>query len=256
MAKEKVKVGFFSLSCCEGCELAVLDLEETLLKAFKQIEIVQSRLLMEKAKPLARKLDIAFVEGSVVSSHDLDKLHYIREKANFLVAMGACAAIAGIPGIRNTLPSGIQERLRQGAIKPVRKKVYPISAFVEVDYTLHGCSINEQEFLDFLNKYLHGVKPRLHEVPVCFECKLRENSCLLLRGIACLGPLTYAGCSALCPSENAQCIGCRGFTRDANFRTLDNLFEEIGLSKRERFDLFTYFNPQPKELKGKLREEE
>jgi len=249
LVKEKVKIGFFSLSCCEGCELAVLDLEGTLLKAFNQIEIVESRLLMEKVKPSARKLDLAFVEGSVVTSHDLDKLHHVREKTDFLVALGACAAIAGIPGIRNALPSGIQERLRQKAIKPVKKKVCPISAFVEVDYTLNGCSINEQEFLDFLNKFLHGVKPRLQEVPVCFECKLRENACLLLKGEACLGPVTYAGCNALCPSQNAQCIGCRGFTKDANFSSLEKIFKELGLSREESYSLFTYFNPLPKQLK-------
>ena len=248
MAKKKVKVGFFSLTCCEGCEFAVLDLEEKLLKAFDYLEIVESRVLMEKIKPEAIKLDIAFVEGSVVSKHDLDKLHYIREKTDFLVALGACAAIAGINGIRNALPEGIQERMRQKAITPVKEKAYPLSAFVKVDYILNGCSVNELEFLDFLNKVLHGVIPRLEEVPVCFECKLKGNACLLLKGIPCLGPVTYAGCDALCPSQNAQCIGCRGFTKDANFDSLDNLFKELAQSKKERFNLFTYFNPLPKEL--------
>ncbi|MCK4883686.1 MAG: cytochrome B, partial [Candidatus Diapherotrites archaeon] len=89
MEKKKVKVGFFSLTCCEGCEFAVLDLEEKLLKAFDYLEIVESRVLMEKIKPAAVKLDIAFVEGSVISKHDLDKLNYIREKTDFLVALGS-----------------------------------------------------------------------------------------------------------------------------------------------------------------------
>ncbi len=249
LASKKAKVGFFSLSCCEGCVLAVLDLEEKLLQAFKQIEIVESRLLMEKVKPSALRLDIAFVEGSVVSKHDLNKLQYIREKSDFLVALGACATIAGIPGIRNALPPGLKEKIKRQAIKPIKEKVFPLTAFVKVDYLLQGCSINEQEFLDFLNKFLHGAKPRLQEVPVCFECKLRENACLLLKGEACLGPVTYAGCDALCPSQNVQCIGCRGFTNDANFESLDALFKEIGLSRKERYNLFTYFNQLPEQLK-------
>lgn len=249
MAKKKVKVGFFSLSCCEGCELAVLDLEEKLLKAFEQIEIVESRLLMEKIKPAAVKLDLAFVEGSVVSKHDLDKLQYVREKSKSLIALGACATIAGIPGIRNALPEGIQKRLREKSIKPVKEKVYPLSAFVKIDYLLQGCSINEEEFLDFLNKVLHGVMPKLEEVPVCFECKRNGNACLLLKGIPCLGPVSYAGCDALCPGQNAQCIGCRGFTKDANFDSLNNLFKEMKQGKKERFNLFTYFNPLPESLK-------
>jgi len=247
MPKEKTKVGFFSLSCCEGCELAVFDLEEKLLQAFNHIEIVESRLLMEKVR--AERLDIAFVEGSVISKHDLNKLHYIREKSDFLVAFGACATIAGITGIRNALPSGLQERIKRQALKPVKEKAFPLSAFIEVDYLMQGCSINEKEFLDFLNKYLHGVKPKLQQVPVCFECKLREYGCLLLQGVACLGPVTYAGCDALCPGQKAQCIGCRGFTKDGNFVSLDNIFSELGLGKIERYNLFTYFNPLPKDLK-------
>ncbi len=252
MARKKLKIGFFSLTCCEGCELAVLDLEEKLLQAFKQIEIVESRLLLEKPKEKAHRLDIAFVEGSVVSKADLNKLHYVREKSNCLVALGACATIAGTPGIRNALQAELREKLRRAAIKPVYEKAYPLSAFVQVDYLLQGCSINEQEFLDFLNNYLHAKKPRLQEVPVCFECKQQENPCLLLKGIPCLGPVSYAGCAALCPSQNAQCIGCRGFTKDANFSALNQLFKELGISKRQRYNLFTYFNPLPKELQKEL----
>lgn len=250
----KAKVGFFSLSCCEGCELAVIDLEKKLLQAFEHIEIVESRALMEKPLPSAQHLDIAFIEGAVISSHDIEKLQNVREKTDFLVALGACATIAGILGIRNSLPKGLQEKLKQLAIKPLKEKAYPLLAFVKVDFLLQGCSINEQEFLDFLNKFLHGVKPRLDDIAVCFECKLKENACLLLKGIACLGPATYAGCNALCPSYNAQCIGCRGFTKDANFASLDDIFSEAGLSKKERYNLFTYFNPLPEELKH-LKEE-
>jgi len=144
LASKKAKVGFFSLSCCEGCVLAVLDLEEKLLQAFKQIEIVESRLLMEKVKPSALRLDIAFVEGSVVSKHDLNKLQYIREKSDFLVALGACATIAGIPGIRNALPPGLKEKIKRQAIKPIKEKVFPLTAFVKVDYLLQGCSIGKR----------------------------------------------------------------------------------------------------------------
>lgn len=255
MIKEKVKIGLFSLACCEGCEFAVLDLEEKLLVAFEHIEIVESRVLMEKIKPEAKELDIAFVEGSVVNNHDLDKLKYIREKSKMLVALGACATIAGIPGLRNALPDRIQERLREKAIIPVKEKAYPLSAFVKVDYLLQGCAINEKEFLDFVNRVLHGVIPKLEDVPVCFECKLKENGCLLLQGIPCLGPVSFAGCEALCPSYNAQCIGCRGFTGDGNFVSLDKLFKEMGKTKKERYNLFTYFNQLPDSVKD-LKEED
>ena len=124
----------------------------------------RSRLLLEKVK--SQNLDIAFVEGSVVNKHDLDKLHYIRGKSKFLVALGACASIAGIPGMRNALPQPLQERIKSQALKPVKEKAFPITAFVKVDYLLQGCSINEKEFLEFLNKFLHGVKPVLHDAGI------------------------------------------------------------------------------------------
>lgn len=255
MPKEKVKVGFFSLTCCEGCEFAIIELEEKLLQALDLIEIVESRVLLEKLKPGSGRLDIAFVEGCVITSHDREKLQYIREKSSFLVAMGACAATAGVPGIRNSMPLGLQEKAMRQSLKPVLEKAFPLSAFTKVDYILNGCAVNHLEFIDFVNHFLHGVMPKLHDVPVCFECKLLENSCLLLKGTACLGPATFAGCGALCPSHNAQCIGCRGFTKDGNFRQLDKLFKEQGLSKKERRNLFTFFNPIPKELESEFSEE-
>ena len=244
----KLKVGLFSLTCCEGCIFTLLDLEKRLLAALPFIEIVESPALLEKPRSANQKIDISFVEGAVISDDDLESLRCIREKSGTLVALGACAAIAGIPGLRNALPKSLEEKIQQAKILPVHDKAAPLSAFVQVDFVLPGCSVNENEFLDFVHKLLHGRKPRLEDVPVCFECKIRQNPCLLLKGIPCLGPVSFAGCDALCPSNGAQCIGCRGFTKDANFASLDSLFREMGASARDRYNLFTYFNQLPGEL--------
>ncbi|MCX6798632.1 MAG: hypothetical protein NTW59_00875 [Candidatus Diapherotrites archaeon] len=252
-AAPKVKVGLFSLTCCEGCIFTILDLEEKLLAALPFINIVESAALLEKPLAGSEKLDISFVEGSVITPGEEGLIKRIREKSTVLVALGACAAIAGIPGMRNALPAGMEAKIQQVKTLAVRAKASPLSDVVPVDYVLPGCSINEKEFLLFLQKILIGWKPRLEDVPVCFECKRNQDPCLLLKGELCLGPVSFAGCDAMCPGNGAQCIGCRGFTKDANFSSLDALFKEMGEGKRERYNLFTYFNQLPealKELKG------
>lgn len=244
---KRMRIGFFSLSCCEGCELVFFDLEQQMLKALEMVEIVDARLF--DGKHSEQRLDIAIVEGGVQTEFDKQHLIEIRERSGYLIGFGACATIAGIPGIRNALPEAMQEKLRRGAIVPPKEKAFPISAFVKVDYLMQGCPVFTHELLDVIVKLYHGVKPRLEDVPVCKECKERENPCLLFQGIPCLGPVSYAGCNALCPTERAQCIGCRGFTKDGNFESLRSKFREMGVSEHEIHNLFTYFNPNPFEKK-------
>ncbi|MDD5163928.1 MAG: hypothetical protein PHD95_07035 [Candidatus ainarchaeum sp.] len=177
--KNKTRIGFFSLSCCEGCELAVLELNRDFVKALGFVEIVESRMLREKNLEQGM-LDIAFVEGSIVGKDDLEKIQGIRKRSKFLVAMGACATIAGIPGLRNALPEKIRFALPQHAIKKPLAAVHKLSDFVVVDFELQGCAINEKEFLRVLVQLHNGFFPRLEEVPVCKECKEKENPCLLL----------------------------------------------------------------------------
>ena len=243
MKNKKIKAGFFSLTCCEGCELAVFETNKDFLKILDFVEIVESRIMREKNPPV--QMDIAFVEGSIVGKNDLEKAKAIRERSTFLVAMGACATIAGIPGIRNALPEKVQSALPNRAMKPVMQAVHKLSDFVKVDFELQGCAINQKEFLRVLIQFYHGFIPRLEDVPVCKECKELENPCLLLHGIPCLGPVSYAGCNALCPTQKAQCIGCRGFTKDGNFSALKDLFKEFGMPSHEIKNLFTYFNEDP-----------
>ena len=240
---KKLKAGFYSLSCCEGCEIVMFDLEENFLKTLNFVEIVEARLF--DGKHPTEKLDIAIVEGCVESDADKKHLLEIRDRCKYLVAFGACATIVGIPGIRNALPKEVQKKLNRKAIVPVKEKALPLSAFVKVDALLQGCPAFTHEIVDVLVKIYHGIVPSLEEVPVCNECKERENPCLLFEGVPCLGPVTYAGCKALCPSEKAQCIGCRGFTKDGNFKALRKKFQEMGASEKEIQNLFTYFNQDP-----------
>lgn len=243
---KKLRLGFFSLSCCEGCSLVFFDLEQNLLKALKFLDIVEARLF--DGKHPDQWLDVAIVEGGVQNERDKRELIALRERCTYLIGFGACATIGGVPGMRNALPKQAQAAIKKKAIKPIKQKVYPINAFVKVDYLMQGCPVFTHELLDVLVKLFHGIRPVLEEVPVCMECREQENSCMLFQGIPCLGPVTYAGCKALCPSNGAQCIGCRGFLKEANFEALLTLFKQMNVSEREIMNLLTYFNENP--LKG------
>jgi sulfhydrogenase subunit delta len=249
---KKLKAGFFSLSCCEGCSLVFFDLEEKMLKALGFIEIVDARLF--DGNHPNEKLDLAIVEGGVQSERDKRALIAIRERSAFLVGFGACATIAGIPGIRNALPGETRTALKKKAIVPIKERVFPIGSFVRVDYLMQGCPVFSHELFDVLVKLHHGIAPRLEEIAVCKECREKENPCLLLGGEPCLGPVAYAGCRALCPSENAPCIACRGFTQDGNFASLREIFRKNGVSEQEIGNLFTYFTANPFDKKEKGRD--
>lgn len=74
----------------------------------------------------------------------------------------------------------------------------------------------------------------LEGLPVCAECPLHPDECLLSKGVLCLGALTVAGCDAECPRTGGRCWGCRGpLTReDVVVRALDR-YRRSGFSLSE-----------------------
>ena len=227
--KEKPRVAFFDFACCEGCQLTVLQLEEKLLDVVDKVEIVTFREAMTERSD---DYDVAFVEGSITRESDLPRIRQIRETAAVVVALGACAAIGGINCMKNRYPMADAMRTVYGAdaelfdTMPAR----PIGAVVEVDYTIHGCPINPIEFVEVFHAILQGRPYNVPDHPVCVECRLNENVCLMEKGLPCMGPLSRAGCDALCPEYGQVCVGCRGTVSDANREAADKLLAEHGLS--------------------------
>ncbi|MBN1265325.1 MAG: hypothetical protein JXA25_07515 [Anaerolineales bacterium] len=234
------KIAFFDFTSCEGCQLTVIDSLQNHPELLEVVEIVQFREAMsEKGQDYA----IAFVEGSCSRASDEARLIAIREQADLVVALGACAHLGGVNAIRNS-----QE------LSDVRKYVYqdkaewyetyparPISAVVDVDFAIPGCPIDRDEFIRVVRQLLQGRTPQLPEYPVCVECKLKENVCLFLRGKTCLGPITRAGCDAICPSFGSACEGCRGLIPQPNIPSLKEVLKEHGLSMEETSAMMTLF---------------
>jgi sulfhydrogenase subunit delta len=205
----KPKIAIFSLTSCEGCSLAILELEEQLLDILGVVEIVNFR---EGMTERGWDIDIAFVDGAVSTPEDVKEIQHFREKSKVLVAIGACACLGGLNTLKNYQDEDDYRKYVYGDsakwFPTIRAQ--PLSAVVKVDYELPGCPMVKEEFLEFVKSLLAGNQWHLPEKPVCTECKKQGNLCLYEKGIICLGPVTRAGCAAICPSYGSKCEGCRG----------------------------------------------
>jgi sulfhydrogenase subunit delta len=205
-------VGIFGLTSCAGCQLNILNCEDELLALTGALDI-RDFLMASSGNDGACSLDIALVEGAVVSKLDESALQRIRGRCTMLVALGTCAVCGGIA--RSSGARALHE-------------------LVKVDLSLPGCPIEKDEFLSAIALLLQGDTPLLPEYPVCTECRIQENSCLMTsQGRFCCGPVTIAGCHARCPSYGVPCVGCRGPTREANIDSASALLEAQGFSPSE-----------------------
>jgi sulfhydrogenase subunit delta len=232
MGKKKVKIGIYGLTGCAGDQLAILDCEEEIVDIFNAADI--ESFIMARSDNHEGRLDAALVEGSVSTQKDKEELLDVRERADLLVAIGLCACVGGVQGaFLDTKEWSDNYEKVYGKVKtthtsPCRSR--PLSDFVKVDFSIPGCPIGKEQLLPTLTRLLGLNPPDLYNFPVCVECKWRENDCLLNKGIPCMGPLTAAGCGAICPSHNLPCVGCWGPAIEPNREALYKLLITKGLS--------------------------
>ncbi|BBX20291.1 oxidoreductase [Mycolicibacterium duvalii] len=201
----------WKFTSCDGCQLSLLDCEDELLTLAGQVRI--AHFLEASSAVLPGPYDVSLVEGSISTPDERRRILEIREQSTTLVVIGACATHGGIQALRNF--ADVTEYLSVVYASPqyisTLDTVTPISAHVRVDYELRGCPIDRRQLLDTLTALLAGRKPDLPDTSVCTECKRRGTTCITVsQGIPCLGPVTHAGCGALCPTYNRGCFGCFG----------------------------------------------
>ncbi len=237
----KPKVAFFDFTSCEGCQLNKLNLENDLLAVLELIDIVEFREAMDDK---ADEYDIAFIEGSISTPSCIERIHKIRRKAKVLVALGACAVQGGVNAMKNLHPAEWVKEEVYGDEKYLfpSMPVQPVSAVVKVDYEIRGCPMSIPEFLHVLKSLVLGRKPEVFDHAVCVECKLKENECVLDRGMFCLGPVTRTGCDAICPSFGQYCTGCRGLISNVNEDGAVNMLKKHGFSTKEALKRMQMFN--------------
>jgi coenzyme F420-reducing hydrogenase gamma subunit len=213
----------WKFSSCDGCQLTLLDCEDELLALAGRVRI--AHFLEASSATVAGPYDVSLVEGSVTSASDVDRIRRVREQSRLLVTIGACASAGGIQALSHLANST------------------PISAHVPVDHELRGCPIDRGQLLDLLTALLTGRRPNLPVHSVCVQCKLRGTTCVLVAdGTPCLGPVTQAGCGAICPAHRRGCYGCFGPMPQANPAALRPALVATGMSATGIARLYRTFN--------------
>ena len=240
----KPKVAFFDFASCEGCQLQVVNLEESVIDLVDIVDVVSFR---EAMKEHSDDYDIAFIEGSIVRPMDEERLKKIRGHAKILVAIGACACIGGVNALRNQFPTENVKKMVYGTANMKNNPyfdVFPVKAVdevVKVDYYVHGCPIDRNEFANVVTSLALGKKPEIPNYPVCVDCKKKENICVFKEEKFCLGPITRAGCGAVCPTNKDGCEGCRGLLDYPNIYSEIEVLQEYGLTLNDALNRFKIY---------------
>lgn len=235
LSRMKPKIGIYGLTGCGGDQLTILNCEEKIVEIFAVAKIIS--FVMAKSDNIEGELDIAFVEGSVSTIRQKKELFEIRENTETLVAIGNCSCYGGPQAMEiDTGKWAKHYKEVYGEVEMVHTKAVesrPVNDFIEVDYLMPGCPIDEYEFMAVFSRLVHGIQPEIYPIPVCAECNWRQNPCLLLEGELCLGPVTRWGCNAVCPSYDLVCVGCQGPVEGANFASELTLLEEKGYDQED-----------------------
>lgn len=230
---DRPRLAVFKFTSCDGCQVSILNLEDELLEIAERFDV--AHFLEASSRVEDGPYDLALVEGSISTERDIDRIQRIRESSAQLITIGACATTGGIQALRNVADAGEWRR----HVYPSPEWIdalptcTPISEHVRVDYEIHGCPVDKLQVLRVISRALLGAQPDLPGASVCLECKRRGNVCVMVaRQIPCMGPVTRAGCGAICPSMGRDCYACFGPADDPNVEPLADRFAELGMRRR------------------------
>ncbi len=230
----KPKLAVYKFASCDGCQLSLLDCEDELLAVAGEVEIAN---FPEASRAVAPgPYDVSLVEGSITTPHDAERIQQVRKESRFVVTIGACATAGGIQALRNF--KDVREFISLVYAKPEYIQTLATSTaiadHIPVDFELRGCPINKYQLIELISALLRGRKPNIPKHSVCVECKLRGTVCVTVaRGTMCLGPVTQAGCGAICPAFDRGCYGCFGPKETPNTSSLSAWLKDNGGKRPE-----------------------
>jgi sulfhydrogenase subunit delta len=240
--RTRPRIAVWKFASCDGCQLSLLDCEDELLdlaSAAKFANFPEASSAVEDGP-----YDLSLVEGSITTAHDAERIRDVRQQSKYLVTIGACATAGGIQALRNF--ANVNDFI--DAVYASREYIEtlatstPISAHVPVDYELQGCPINKSQLIEVISAFLIGRKPAIAAHSVCIECKQRGTVCVMVQGTPCLGPVTHAGCGAICPSFRRGCYGCYGPMETPNTAALAREWQALGAAQTDIRRAFRTFN--------------
>jgi coenzyme F420-reducing hydrogenase gamma subunit len=228
------KLACFKFASCDGCQLSILNLDQELLALSKRVDIAYFLEATSHIDP--GPYDVALVEGSITTPADAQRILRVREQSRTLITIGACATSGGIQALRNVADVGAWKQQvypRPEWIETLATST-PIAEHVRVDSEIQGCPVNSSQVLRVLLRALLGAASDLPGASVCMECKRAGHPCVVVtKGAPCMGPVTRAGCGALCPSLGRDCYACFGPSDDPNPEALLDRLMQLGLSRRD-----------------------
>lgn len=239
------KVAVHKFSSCDGCQLAFINAGEALITLSQLVDIVH----FAEAGPLDAdaEVDIAFVEGSISTPHEKERIVQVRQQSRFLVSIGACATSGGLQALRNFNSHSAEQWTQAVYAQPEYidslETATPVAEHVKVDLELWGCPVNARQVFAAIRALLFGVMPLIDKDKLCVECKRRGNVCVLVaKGEPCMGPVTHLGCGALCPAFGRDCYACFGPAENPNTHALARRFVGLGLLPEEIAHRFHFIN--------------
>jgi sulfhydrogenase subunit delta len=243
MAERAPKLAVWKFASCDGCQLSLLDCEDELLAVAGEVDVAY--FVEASSATVEGPYDLSLVEGSVTTAHDAERIREVRRVSRHLVTIGACATAGGVQALRNF--ADVEDFVSVVYASPEYVSTLatstPISAHVQVDFELRGCPINKRQLLEVITAFLHGRRPGIPSTSVCTECKRRGTVCVTVaHGTPCLGPVTHAGCGALCPAYDRGCYGCFGPMETPNTVSMTSKLRVLGMDERAIDRVYGTFN--------------
>ncbi len=234
----KPKLAIVDLTDCEGCQVEFFALKDRLPNLWQKFDIISWRMGQDQSN--LENIDVLLIEGSPIKKESRERIIELRKKATLVGTLGSCADLGGINAILKGRERTKAFRRVYSKNKPLGREVKPLSQYIKIDFRIPGCPIRPNYLAEVLSDLLIGKNPQPKPYPVCFECKLRGNECLLLKGEPCLGPITAGGCQAICPSQNHPCFGCFGLIEGAQTKQMKNHLEKV-FGKKEASKVYKLF---------------
>jgi NAD-reducing hydrogenase small subunit len=167
---DKPKIATTSLAGCFGCHMALLDIDDRILKLIQLVDFDKSPV--DDIKRFTDRCLVGLIEGGCCNEENVKVLQDFRQHCDILIAIGECSIMGGLPALRNGIP--LKECMEEAYLKGpsvynpsgkipndpelplILNRVYPINEVVKVDYYLPGCPPPADTLWEALVALLNG----------------------------------------------------------------------------------------------------